>query len=160
MPKSTYLATLVADCIANAGSLSAVVPWISLHSADPGLTGASELSGNAYARVNASAAFGAAALGVASNNVAIDFPAATPAGWSAATHFGVFDAATAGNFLYGGKLGTWSADLLTWLLAEAAYKAGDGADPGAAPTFTAAPQTCVATGILRFPVGTLVINEG
>ncbi len=158
--KCAYLATLVADCIANGGSLGSVVPWVSLHSADPGLTGANELTGNAYARVNASVAFGAAVLGVVANDVAPEFPAATPAGWSAATHFGIWDAATVGNFLYGGNLGTWSADLLTWLLAEAAYKAGDGADPGAAPTFTAAPQTCAAGGVLRFPIGTLVINEG
>lgn len=85
--------------------------YISLHSADPGLTGASELTGNAYARVAVSPVAGSwtapatnGAVREISNTATIVFPTATTANWAAATHFGVNDAATAGNFLRGAAL--------------------------------------------------------
>lgn len=76
--------------------------YVSLHTADPGETGASEVTGGSYARqqvtnVNWDAAVG----GVADNAAAITFanmPAAT------VTHAGVWDAVTAGNFDGGGAL--------------------------------------------------------
>jgi len=85
--------------------------YISLHSATPGLTGASELSGNAYARVAVSPVVGswsAPATNVAvreiSNSAVVTFPTVTTADWATATHFGVWDAASAGNFLRGEAL--------------------------------------------------------
>jgi hypothetical protein len=72
---------------------------VSLHTADPGETGASEATGGSYARQSAS--FGAAASGAIANDAAISFtamPAAT------ITHVGVWDASSAGNFLWGGAL--------------------------------------------------------
>ncbi len=96
------------------GTATPAVPashYISLHSADPGLTGASELTGNAYARMAVSSAVGSwgapatnGAVRQITNTNLISFPAATPAAWSAATHFGVWDAATAGNFIRGNVL--------------------------------------------------------
>ena len=58
-----------------------------------------ELSGSGYARVSAS--FGAAASGTASNDAAVEFPAATGS-WGVVSHFGVFDASTSGNLLIHG----------------------------------------------------------
>jgi hypothetical protein len=81
--------------------------YVSLHSADPGLTGASELSGSGYARVAVSAATGswtAPATNGANREItnagAITFPTAT-GDWSTATHFGIWSASSGGNFIRG-----------------------------------------------------------
>lgn len=96
------------------GTASPAVPanyYISLHSADPALTGANELTGNAYARVAVATATGSwsapatnGAVREISNAALIVFPTAS-ANWTAATHFGIFDAATVGNFIRGNALG-------------------------------------------------------
>jgi hypothetical protein len=73
-----------------------------------------EVSGNNYARValtNDNTSFAALATDdiVASakvNATAIVFPQASGAGWGSVTHFGIFDAASAGNCLFNGALGT------------------------------------------------------
>lgn len=62
-----------------------------------------ELTGNNYARV--SAAFSAAASGTTSNSAAIEFAAATGS-WGSVSHFGIFDAASAGNLLIHGAFTT------------------------------------------------------
>jgi len=59
-----------------------------------------ELTGSGYARVAAS--FGAAASGTASNDAAVEFSAAT-GDWGTVSHFGIFDASTAGNLLIHGS---------------------------------------------------------
>ncbi len=85
--------------------------YISLHSADPALTGANELTGNGYARVavtantsNWSAPATNGSVREISNAAAITFPAATGSAWAAATHFGIWSASTTGNFLRGAAL--------------------------------------------------------
>ena len=60
-----------------------------------------ELSGSGYARQSIS--FGAAASGTASNDAAVEFPAATGS-WGTLSHFGIFDAASSGNLLIHGAL--------------------------------------------------------
>lgn len=60
-----------------------------------------ELTGNNYAREAIS--FGAAASGVASNDAAVEFNAATGS-WGTVSHFGIFDALTSGNLLIHGAL--------------------------------------------------------
>lgn len=60
-----------------------------------------ELTGNGYARVSIS--FGAAASGTASNDAAVEFSAATGS-WGTVSHFGLFDASSAGNLLIHGAL--------------------------------------------------------
>lgn len=75
--------------------------YVSLHTGDPGTTGASECTGGSYARQSASGKFGAATGGQKQNSGAIAFagmPAAT------VTHFGVWDAVSGGNFIWGGAL--------------------------------------------------------
>jgi hypothetical protein len=76
--------------------------YVSLHTADPGETGASEVTGGSYGRQGPET-FSAAAAGASDNDTQIDFtnmPAAT------VTHVGLWDASTAGNFLWGGSLTT------------------------------------------------------
>ena len=58
-----------------------------------------ELTGNNYARE--AATFTAAASGATSNSAAIEFNAATGS-WGLVSHFGIFDAASAGNLLIHG----------------------------------------------------------
>lgn len=75
--------------------------YVSLHTADPGTTGASEVAGGSYARQLANTSFAAAGSGVKSSNAIVDFvsmPAVT------VTHVGIWDALTTGNFLVGGAL--------------------------------------------------------
>jgi hypothetical protein len=62
-----------------------------------------ELSGSGYARVSAS--FNAAASGSADNSAAIEFSAATGS-WGTVSHFGIFDASSAGNLLIHGSFTT------------------------------------------------------
>jgi hypothetical protein len=69
--------------------------------------GGTELTGNGYARVAVSPAAGSWAApsgGVTSNAIEIAFPAATGSAWSAATHFAIHDASSAGNRFYHGAL--------------------------------------------------------
>lgn len=91
--------------------------YVSLHSGDPGDTGASELSTGtgSYARAsittdtnnstntqfNAKGTSGAAST--ITNKATITFPTAT-ANWAAATFFGIWDASTAGNLIFTGTI--------------------------------------------------------
>ena len=73
--------------------------YVSLHSGDPGSTGATELSGGTYARV--AVAWGAPSGGVVSNTgaLAINIPASTTA-----AYYGVWSASTVGTYYIGGAL--------------------------------------------------------
>lgn len=78
--------------------------YVSLHTADPGNTGASEVSGNAYAR-QGPITFANAGNNptVASNTAILTYPAAT-ASWGTIGWFGIWTAATAGTFQGSGAL--------------------------------------------------------
>ncbi len=72
--------------------------------------GGTEVSGGSYARVqrdplDANWTAASATNGVTDNAAAITFPAPT-ANWGVITHFGIFDAASAGNLLFHGALTT------------------------------------------------------
>lgn len=110
MSKSNYLEDAILDHVLGADVLTPpATVYVSLHSADPGDTGASELVGDGYERVavtNNDTNWPAASGGVKSNGTAISFAAADGADWAEATHFGIWDAATVGNPLYLGELTT------------------------------------------------------
>jgi hypothetical protein len=72
--------------------------FISLHTANPGNTGASEVAGGAYARQAATFANAGNNPTVASNTGVIQYPTAT-ASWGTVTHFGIWTAASGGSFL-------------------------------------------------------------
>lgn len=96
---STYARNKLLDAFFRNVSFSVATPYGSLHTADPGDTGANPVAGGSYVRklVN----FGAAASGQAANDTLVRYdgmPATT------ATHGGLWDAATSGNFLAGNAL--------------------------------------------------------
>lgn len=90
--------------------------WMSLHTANPGETGANEISGNNYSRAalapsqsnwlstnGSSSGPSTGTSGQTSNNAAITFP--TPSGsWGTVTDFAIWDSATTGNCLLYGTL--------------------------------------------------------
>lgn len=85
--------------------------YVSLHTADPTDTGTgTEVSGGSYARVqrdplDANWSGASSTDGVTKNVAAITFPAPT-ANWGSITHFGIWDASSAGNMICSGALGT------------------------------------------------------
>ena len=99
---STYLRNLLRDHVFRTATFAKPTALhISLHTGDPGRTGANEVSGGSYARVSRApldANWTAPADGAVENAAAITFPAPT-ANWGVVTHAGVWDAAVAGNFL-------------------------------------------------------------
>jgi hypothetical protein len=101
---TTYLQQEILDHIFGNGAYSAPTVHVGLFTAAPSdAGGGTEVSGNSYARVNASALFGAASGTAIANDGAITFPMATGS-WGTITHFGVFDASTAGNLLVWGAV--------------------------------------------------------
>lgn len=81
--------------------------WIGLSTADPldNETGLAEPSGNNYSRVStAGADWNASSGGATANATDVSFPEASGS-WGTITHFGVFDAASAGNMVAHGTLG-------------------------------------------------------
>lgn len=101
--KSDFLENELLDHVFNADYTAPASVHISLHTADPGETGASEVTGGSYARqsVTRGTGWNVASNGLVDNANIISFadmPAVT------VTHVGMFDASTAGNFLYGGAL--------------------------------------------------------
>ena len=74
--------------------------FVSLHTADPADNGANEITGGAYARQSATFNLAGTNPTVASNSAVIQFPTAT-ANWGTITHFGIWSAASAGNFIGG-----------------------------------------------------------
>jgi len=91
MPLTTAERNAIADFQASR------LVYVSLHTADPAATGASEASGGSYARK--SLTFAAASGGTAvATEVTFDVPAGTY------THFGVWTASTGGTFRGGNPL--------------------------------------------------------
>lgn len=95
--------------------------YLALHTADPGLTGENELTGTGYARQ--ATTFGAASTKSASNTSTHTFTNSGGSAWTQVTHFGLWDASTAGGFIWGGALttartlgageqGTWASGAL------------------------------------------------
>jgi len=83
--------------------------YVSLHTADPGTTGANEVSGGAYAR-QGSVAFTNAGNEptVASNSAIVTFPVAT-ANWGTISYFGLWTAVSGGAFQGSGSITTPAA---------------------------------------------------
>jgi hypothetical protein len=99
---SDYLEDALNDEILGTTQLITPTNWMSLHSAHPGETGASELVGGSYARQTT--AFDASAAGVSQNTAAETFTNITGAP-NEVGYLGFFDAVTVGNFLWYAPLG-------------------------------------------------------
>lgn len=103
---STHARNLLLNWLLTVGAATRPTAWhVSLHTGDPGKTGANELvvgTDADYARK--AATFGAATLEVSATTGALTWTAAAGASAHNITHVGVWDAATAGNFILGGAL--------------------------------------------------------
>jgi hypothetical protein len=97
---SDYAANAFLDAILSATSFAVNTPYASLHSDNPGGTGANEATGGSYGRENVTGLFNSASSRATDNDTAI--PITAPAGtW---THFGIWDASSSGNFIIGGRI--------------------------------------------------------
>lgn len=112
MSKFNYLSLKQLDgALGGADFVRPATVYVALYTTAPtGSGGGVECSGGAYARVpvtNNATNFPAASgsTPTKANGTAITFPTAT-ASWGTATHFGIFDAASAGNGLHFGALST------------------------------------------------------
>lgn len=108
MSASNYLELALLDHVFGGGDYTRPATlYVSLHTADPGETGANETTGTAYARepvTNNATNFPAAAAGAKSNGTLIQFDTPGAGGWGTVTHLGIWDALSAGNFICGGAL--------------------------------------------------------
>lgn len=96
MANTFFSNTAIDDAITG---ITAAATWISLHSTPgPGVTGANEISGGSYARVQTTWG-GAAASASLGSQVTINVPASTTI-----THFGIWSAVTAGTYHGGAAL--------------------------------------------------------
>ena len=73
--------------------------YLSLHTATPGATGASEVSGSSYARVLCTTSF-SSVDGTVTNTAQIDFPEVTSSSYTA-THGGIWSASSGGTYYVG-----------------------------------------------------------
>jgi hypothetical protein len=118
MPASQYTRQNVVNSILRATALPLpTVTYVSLHTADPGVLGANEVSTATwpgYARRDSAVGVGAPASGWSAadtngnskNAKQITFPANNAAGPETITHFGIWDALTGGNLIAYGALTT------------------------------------------------------
>lgn len=97
--------------LSSAGEAAVLAPltttaYVSLHTADPGNTGTSEVTGGAYAR-QGPITFASAGNNptVASNSAILTYPAATAA-WGTIGFFGIWTAASGGTFQGSGAVTT------------------------------------------------------
>jgi len=107
MAKAPALSNAILDHIVGNATWTSPAPvHISLHTGNPGTTGANEASSAStsnYARVEAAASdWGSAAAGAIANSAAITFPEG--GNDQEITHFGVWDSASGGAFQRGGAL--------------------------------------------------------
>jgi len=101
----------ILDHLFGKGAYTPPTIYIGLSTVDPAddASGLAEPSGNGYARVTTAAAdWNASSSGALANANAITFPEASGS-WGTITHFALFDAASAGNMLAHGALGTSKA---------------------------------------------------
>jgi len=98
----------ILDHLFGKGAYTPPTIYIGLSTVDPAddASGLAEPSGNGYARVTTAAAdWNASSSGALANANNITFPEASGS-WGTITHFALFDAASAGNMLAHGALGT------------------------------------------------------
>ena len=93
------LGTNGANGAANGVVANGTTYYLSLHTADPGTTGASEVTGGSYLRQ--AIIFGAAVAGLVTSTDAQNFTS-MPVEAGGCPYLGIWDASTSGNYLAGG----------------------------------------------------------
>lgn len=112
MSKSDYLENELLDHVFGAATYTPPATlYVALYTAAPDDAGAggTEVSGTGYARVavtNNLTNWPAAVNSQKGNGTEISFGTVGAGGWGQITHFGVYDAASGGNFLGAGELDT------------------------------------------------------
>ena len=96
---SAYLCNAFLDALGNATSFSVAVPYIKLHTGDPGAAGTAN---PATETTRKSVSFGAASAGAITSDADISWT--NISGSQDATHFSAWDSLTAGNFLFSGTI--------------------------------------------------------
>jgi len=99
MTKSHLLSQLVLNLIRNIDASGIPAVYLSLHTADPGITGASEVVAAEYNRKPIT--FGVPVDDYTLNDVLVIYDIAQSL-WGDISHAGLWDAPAAGNFLIGG----------------------------------------------------------
>lgn len=105
------LASAVANAVLDAlynntaptATLQVAVPWLQLHTADPGAAGTNAVAGNAT-RKDLSAVMGAAASGALTNTADITWSTGEVDTSEDYTHFSIWTASTAGTFKQSGTI--------------------------------------------------------
>ena len=96
---SAYLCNSFLDALGNATAYSVAVPYIKLHTGDPGAAGTANA---ATETTRKAASFGAATAGAINSDADISWT--NIAGSQDASHFTAWDNLTAGNFLFSGTI--------------------------------------------------------
>lgn len=96
---STYLSDKLLDCLANASGFNVAAVYIQLHTADPGAAGTANVAGNATRKA---VAFVAAAAGSKASSADVTWTSVSTSETYA--YVSLWDASTAGNFLWAGAL--------------------------------------------------------
>jgi hypothetical protein len=105
---SSYTATAVLNAIGNNTSFAVATAYLQLHTGAPGSAGTANV---ATETTRKAVSFGVASAGAIANDVAVTWTGI--AGSQDATHWSLFDASSAGNFLGSGTI------------TASAYTAGD-----------------------------------
>jgi len=95
----SYLGNAWMNALGNATSFSVALPYVKLHTGDPGAAGTAN---PAVETTRKSVSFGASSAGALASDADISWT--NIAGSEDATHFTVWDASTAGNFLFSGTI--------------------------------------------------------
>lgn len=102
MTVSNYLANAVIDKVLRAVNFVTTPVYVGLHSSNPGITGAGEISGGSYSRQQVStASWNAAAARLSTNINAVQWLNMPSA---ALSYISLWDLPSNGNFLVGGSL--------------------------------------------------------
>jgi hypothetical protein len=108
MGASDYLEAAVLDHVFDLAAFSPPASmYVALFTAAPSDSGGgTEVSGNAYARVQVTndSTTWSRTTSTVSNIIAITFAAPSPSAWGTVTHYGVFDASSGGNLIDWGTL--------------------------------------------------------
>lgn len=96
---SSYLADAWLNSLCNATSFSVTTVYMQLHTADPGAAGTTSV---ATETTRKSVSFGSVSSAAVSNDVAVQWTGI--AGSQDATHYSLWDASSAGNFLGSGTI--------------------------------------------------------
>jgi hypothetical protein len=96
---SNYLCNSILDAVGNATAYSVSVPYVKLHTGDPG---SAATSNAATETTRKSISFSASSAGQIASDADISWT--NISGSQDATHFSVWDSLTAGNFLFSGTI--------------------------------------------------------